>query len=288
MSIRNKLILGFSLLLAFILLQGGASFFYGSRTQALVDTAVNRNFVATAEITDLLAAAQQLRRQEKEYLIYAGDVEGRNAVLQDWTATHMRIETQLEAMVANSKGVYLPADSAEFARWKSALDVYQKDFTHVTEGFSYDVSMLDQGESAAGNTQTYNKAVRANEELRPAVDRFNAGLIDGATRMARARAAESAEAYRRIRSNFDVVDYVNAGFAAAGLLLAGVLLLTIPGSITRPLQSLVEAADKMSLGDLGKKFEAGGVQDFEKLATSLERMRVTMEAMIVRLKARSR
>ncbi|NMG74144.1 MCP four helix bundle domain-containing protein [Aromatoleum diolicum] len=287
MSIRNKLILGFSVLLAFILLQGGASFFYGSRTQGLVDTAVNRNFVATTEITDLLAAAQQLRRQEKEYLIYVGDVEGRNTVLKDWTATHSRIEAQLEAMVANSKGIYQPTDSAEFVRWKAALDEYQKEFTRVVEGFSYDVSMLDQ-DAAGGSTQTYNKAVRTNEELRPVVERFDAGLIKGATRMARARADESAEAYRRIRSNFDVVDYVNAGFALAGLLLASALLFTIPGSITRPLLSLVESADKMSLGDLGKKFDAGGVQDFEKLAASLERMRVTMEAMIVRLKARSR
>lgn len=287
MSIRNKLILGFSVLLAFILLQGGASFFYGSRTEGLVDAAVNRNFAATTEITDLLAAAQQLRRQEKEYLIYAGDVEGRNNVLKNWTATHSRIEAQLEAMVANSKGIYQPADSAEFARWKAVLDEYQKEFARVVEGFSYDVSMLDQ-DATGGSTQTYNKAVRTNEELRPIVERFDAGLINGATRMARARADESAEAYRRIRSNFDVVDYVNTGFALAGLLLASALLLTIPGSITRPLLSLVESADKMSLGDLGKKFDAGGVQDFEKLAASLERMRVTMEAMIVRLKARSR
>ncbi|NMF87541.1 MCP four helix bundle domain-containing protein [Aromatoleum petrolei] len=287
MTIRNKLILGFSVLLAFIFVQGAATVFYGSRTQDLVDTAVNRNFIAATEITDLLASAQQLRRQEKEYLIYAGNVDGRNAVLEDWNATHARILGQLEAMVANSKGIYLPADSTAFAQWKGALDGYQKEFARIVEGFSYDVSMLDEGETAGGS-RTYNKAVRANEELRPVVDRFNSVLIEGATKLARTRAEESALAYQGIRGNFDVVDYVNIGFAVAGLLLAGGLLATIPGSITRPLESLIESADKMSLGDLGKKFEAGGVRDFERLAASLERMRVTMEAMIVRLKARSR
>ncbi|NMG46423.1 HAMP domain-containing protein [Aromatoleum toluvorans] len=286
MSIRNKLILGFSVLLAFILVQGAASFFYGSRTQGLVDTAVNRNFIATSEITDLLASAQQLRRLEKEYLIYVGDVDGRNKVLDGWNATHGRVLGQLEAMVSNSKGIYLPGDSTAFAQWKAALDDYQKGFTHVIEGFSYDVSILDEG--AGGRSQTYNKAVRANEELRPVVERFDTVLIQGATNLARARAEDSAVAYQRIRSNFDVVGYVNIGFAIAGLLLAAGLLMTIPASITRPLESLVESADKMSLGDLGKKFEAGGVKDFERLAASLERMRVTMEAMIVRLKARSR
>ena len=85
-----------------------------------------------------------------------------------------------------------------------------------------------------------------------------AELVHGA----RAQAEESAQAYQRIRSNFEVVDYVNIGFAVAGLLLAGALLATIPASITRPLDSLIESADKMSLGDLGKKFEAGGVKDF--------------------------
>lgn len=288
MSIRNKLILGFSLLLAFILLQGSASIFYGSRTRSLVDAAVNHNFVATTEITDLLAAAQQLRRQEKDYLIYAGNAEGRNAILKDWNATHTRIVAQLEAMVANSRGIYRPDDGVEFVRWKDVLDDYHEEFARIIEGFSYDVSMLDQDGSGGGGAQTHNKAVRANEELRAVVDRFNGTFIEGATRMARARADDSAMAYQGIRSNSDVVGYVNGGFALAGLLLAGSLLLTIPRSITRPLESLVESADKMSLGDLGKRFDAGGVHDFEKLAESLERMRVTMEAMIVRLKARSR
>ncbi|BAL24746.1 MCP four helix bundle domain-containing protein [Azoarcus sp. KH32C] len=287
MSIRNKLILGFSVLLAFIVLQGATSFFYGSRTYSLVDAAINRNFVASTEISELLASAQQLRRQEKDYLIYAGDVEGRNNVLQDWNATHARLLAQLQAMISNNRGVYSAADSSEFNRWKAALDEYHEQFAHVTEGFSYDVQMLDQGQGN-GSAVTYNKAVHANEELRKTVDRFNTDLIEGATRMARARADESADAYRRIRGNFEMVDYLNAALALAGLILAAALLLTIPGSITRPLQSLIESADKMSLGDLGKKFDAGGVRDFEKLAASLERMRVTMEAMIVRLKARSR
>jgi len=271
------------------MVQGAANFFYGSRTYALVDAAINRNFVASNEISELLASAQQLRRQEKDYLIYAGDVEGRNSVLQDWNATHARLLAQLQAMLSNSRGVYSSVDNGEFARWKGVLDEYHQQFSRVIEGFSYDVSMLDQG--AGDNTAvtvTYDKAIRANEELRRTVDRFNSELIDGAARMARSRTEESAEAYRRIRGNFEVVDYVNAALAIAGLVLAAALLMTIPGSITRPLQSLIESADKMSLGDLGKKFDAGGVRDFEKLAASLERMRVTMEAMIVRLKARSR
>lgn len=287
MSIRNKLILGFSILLAFILVQGAASIFYGSRSQALVDSAVNRNFVATTEITDLLAAAQQLRRQEKEYLIYAGDVDGRNTVLKEWNLTHARILNRLEGMMANGGGVYQAPDVAAFGQWKAALDDYQKEFARVIEGFSYDVSMLDE-EDAGARARTYNKAVRANEELRPVVARFNERLIDAATNMARARADQSSLAYQRIVSNFSVVEYVSVGLALAGLLLAGGLLMTVPRSITGPLESLVESADKMSLGDLGKKFDAGGVRDFEKLAASLERMRVTMEAMIVRLKARSR
>lgn len=287
MSIRNKLIFGFSALLVFILLQAATNFFYGARTKGLVDTAVNRNFVATTEITDLLAGAQQLRRLEKEYLIYVGDVDGRNRTLKDWTLAHDKLVGQLQGMVGNAKAVYEPADLAEFGKWKKALEEYQAAFTKVVEGFAYDVSMLDQG-AGAGGAQTYNKAVRTNEDLRPGVEHFNQVFIEGATQLARKRAAESAAAYERIRNNFDVVGYVDTGLSLAGIALAALLLLTVPASITRPLASLVEAADKMSLGDLSKKFEAGGVHDFEKLAASLERMRVTMEAMMARLKAKSR
>lgn len=287
MSIRNKLIFGFSVLLVFILLQAATSFFYGARTKDLVDTAVNRNFTATTEITDLLAGAQQLRRLEKEYLIYVGDVDGRNRMLKDWTLTHDKLVGQLQGMVGNAKAVYESADLAEFAKWKSALEEYHKEFTKVVEGFAYDVSMLDQG-GAGGGAQAYNKAVRTNEDLRPGVEHFNQVFIEGATQLARKRAGESAAAYERIRNNFDVVGYVDTGLSLAGIVLAALLLLTVPGSITRPLASLVESADKMSLGDLSKKFEAGGVHDFDKLAASLERMRVTMEAMMARLKAKSR
>lgn len=287
MSIRKKLIFGFSLLLAFIVLQGAATFYYGARTQTLVDTALGRNFMATMEISELLAMAQRLRREEKDYLIYAGDVEGRNAVLKDWTATQAGLDAKLHAMSDNLHGIYSSADGAEFQSWKQALDEYRQQFQQITEGFSYDVSMIEHAGDAV-DSQSYNKAVRANKEMQAAVERFDRELVDGAAKMAQSRAAESNEANVRIRSNFDVVELANAGFAFAGLVLAGVLLLTVPRSITRPLESLVESADKMSLGDLGKKFEAGGVHEFEALAASLERMRVTMEAMIVRLKARSR
>lgn len=287
MSIRSKLILGFSLLLAFILFEGAASYYYGGRTQALVDGAINRNFAVTLEISDMVAMAHQLRREEKDYLIYAGDVDGRNAVLKSWSATLARLDARLHAMGDNLDGHYSSADVIEFRRWEQALGEYRDRFMHITEGFSYDVSMLDQGDES-DSSAAYLKAVRANREMAAAVERLDAELIAGATRIARARAAESAAAQQRIRQNFQVVERVSAGLAVCGLLLAGVLLLTVPGSIARPLQALVEAADKMSLGDLGKKFEAGGVREFEALAASLERMRVTMEAMILRLKARSR
>lgn len=287
MSIRSKLILGFSVLLAFILLEGAASHYYGGRTQALVDNAMNRNFTATVEITELLAAAHQLRREEKDYLIHAGDVDGRNAVLQAWSETFTRLDRRLHLMRDNLSGYYSSGDLVEFQRWESALAGYRDRFTQITEGFSYDVSMLEQG-GEAGTAQAYQKAVRANREMQAAVERLDAELIAGATRIARERAAETAAAQAHIRQNFEVVERVSAGLAVGGFLLAALLLATLPGSIARPLQALVEAADKMSLGDLGKKFEAGGVREFEALAESLERMRVTMEAMILRLKARSR
>lgn len=287
MSIRSKLIFGFALLLAFILLQAATNFFYGARTKGLVDTAVNRNFTATTEITELLAGAQQLRRLEKEYLIYVGDVDGRNRTLKEWAVTHEKLVGQLQGMVGNGKAVYEAADLAEFGKWKVALDAYHKEFTKVVEGFAYDVSMLDRGGGEAG-ALAYNKALRTNEDLRPGVEHFNQVFIEGASQLARQRAGESAAAYERIRDNFDVVGYVDTGLSLAGIVLAALLLLTVPASITRPLASLVESADKMSLGDLSKKFEAGGVHDFERLAASLERMRITMEAMMARLKAKSR
>jgi methyl-accepting chemotaxis protein len=70
--------------------------------------------------------------------------------------------------------------------------------------------------------------------------------------------------------------------AAAGLIIA----ITFSRGIVQPVLRLTEAADKISLGDLDIKISVASKGEVGRLAESLERMRESLKAAILRLRSR--
>jgi methyl-accepting chemotaxis protein len=59
------------------------------------------------------------------------------------------------------------------------------------------------------------------------------------------------------------------------------------GRLTKPIEEITEAADKISLGELDISIQVRASGDeIEKLANSLERMRVSLKSAIERLRKR--
>jgi methyl-accepting chemotaxis protein len=69
-----------------------------------------------------------------------------------------------------------------------------------------------------------------------------------------------------------------------GIVIALILMLTLPRTVTIPLKNLTVVVDDLSRGKLDTKIETGSVAEFAGLASALERMRVGQQAMLARLR----
>ncbi|MFN0096559.1 MAG: HAMP domain-containing protein, partial [Dehalococcoidia bacterium] len=79
---------------------------------------------------------------------------------------------------------------------------------------------------------------------------------------------------------------VVSGVSLAGLAIAIGAAFYIARSITKPINELVLAADRISLGDLEAQIGTQGSPEVDKLATSLRRMQSSLRTAIERLRAR--
>jgi methyl-accepting chemotaxis protein len=75
---------------------------------------------------------------------------------------------------------------------------------------------------------------------------------------------------------------------SAGAVVLGIVLAIVVGrSITRPLGYLVDAADKLSTGDLETPIQLTSKDEIGELGASLERMRVSLKVVMDRVRGKS-
>jgi methyl-accepting chemotaxis protein len=75
--------------------------------------------------------------------------------------------------------------------------------------------------------------------------------------------------------------------AVMAAILGGLLALTITQSITVPLAQLVSISDKISTGELDTPVPVAAKDEIGELAESMERMRISIKALIERMRSRS-
>ena len=270
MSIHSRLKLGFTLVIAFFLIQSAITFFYVSRSNHLVDTAVNRNFFQSQFISQLASDGNKLRRYEKEYFIYVDNPRKRAAYYTDWSQAKSAISDRLNEAI-HDRGHTWAGDRATLRQWKGSLDAYD-------DGFHLVKQMVLDG--AVTNTRT------ANSEIRQAKNEFRS-FLEGTDGLGKEKLAQSTRIAGQIEANFDLLYKFIFVTSAAGILLLMALLQFVPRSISRPVKELTDAATLMSKGDLNKRIEPSEIQEFRSLSETLERMRVSQKALIERMLARA-
>lgn len=270
MTIRTKLLVGFGLLLLFMIGQAGVTYYYMSKSAELAEEAINRDFSTSLAIARVAIEGQKLRRFEKELFIYASD-ERRHKYYEEWKPSFDSLKALLVEMTNNKSGIWSDDDRQEIAKWNNALDEYGRGFNHVV---------------AEINNGTLTRTVDANAAIKDAKDAF-AVLLTGTEQARETKYQRAAASALQIDDNSRIINLVVLATSAAGMILAITLLITIPGSIAKPIEMLTQAAERMSLGDLSRAIVAGRSQEFQKLADTLERLRISQKALIDRLKARS-
>lgn len=268
LTIRKKLYLGFALILAFSLGQAAVTYLNLNQSEALVKQAIGKDFNASVEIARIGIEAQKLRRFEKEYLIYVGSKDQRAKYFVDWKGAHDQIRSMLDRIVENRDGNWSAGDIAKAREWQASLKAYGDGFAGVALG-------ADSGQITS--------TLQGNEAVREAKDAFRV-LLDGTTVGIEQKFKQAAASEQAIGRKFLLVNIVIAIAALAGIGLVAVLLVIVPNSISRPIELLTRSAHDMSTGIMNKPVAVAGSPEFKGLADTLERMRVSQQMLIERLK----
>ncbi len=86
------------------------------------------------------------------------------------------------------------------------------------------------------------------------------------------------ESYDRASAFLKRLNWLIAGLGTLGIILGSLLARYITGTITRPLETLVEGARALGSGDFDYKLGSGGARELRELETAFDRMRRELSA----------
>lgn len=305
-SIKSRLVNGLMLIVLFFLVQAGLVWYATSNARSTVVENTRKNTVATSELGALAVFAQQIRRYEKEYFIYIGNKEKRDSYEQEWRDAFGKIEGTLARMKTGSDGAFTPKDIEQVIAWGDASAFYaaemQKIFLAVAERSA---SIQADRQSSAGASPLAKpglktavvtpiehvapveyRPIELNDMIKAGKDRFSADLIKGVATMDKAKTGATLALADVAEEMFDQVLTGVMITVAVGVLVALLLSFSLPRTVTKTIDGLSNAAEKMSMGNLDQAYESGGVTEFDKLTEALNRMRLGQQALVERLQKR--
>lgn len=270
-SIRAKLVFGFGLILSVLLVHSGIAYLLSARSDALVERAISHDFQASLAVSRIAVAGNALRRFEKELFVYADEPVKRAKYFVEWEAAYKQLEQMLQVILKDRSGMWSDSDRAEIGRWSEALADYGRGFRDIA-------ASLDRG--------SLRGTMAANEAIQAAKDRFRV-LLDGADQVAMARFSAAQTSAAVIQENFKTINLVRAGTSLIAVAIAVALLSVVLRGVSQPIESLTEAAHRMSTGDLNRPVPPAPGKEFRSLSETLERLRVSQKLLLDRLRTRS-
>ncbi len=267
MSIHSKLASGFALIIIFLLIQGGITFFYASKSNQLVNQAIDSSFQQSQFVSQLSIDGQKLRRYEKEYFIYVNTERKREKYFDEWSAAKDSLYNRLTAVINDNSGSWSLYDRNEMEVWKKSLIAYSDGFNAVNRKVK------------SGGLRD---PISANAAIRDAKNEFRT-YLGGTDKMGKEKLAEAKNFAKEIDGDFNMLYMIISATSAAGIVLLISLLQLIPRSIAKPVKELTEAATLMSKGDLNQQINPSTIKEFKTLSETLERMRMSQKALIDRM-----
>lgn len=267
MSIHSKLASGFALIIIFLLIQGGITFFYASKSNKLVNQAIDSSFQQSQFVSQLSIDGQKLRRYEKEYFIYVNVDHKREKYFKEWSEARDSIHNRLTTSINDTSGRWSLYDRNEMEVWKQSLIAYSDGFNAVNQ-----MVLGDE----------LRDPISANAEIRDAKNEFRT-YLSGTDKLGQEKLNEAKKYAEEIDADFSMLYMIISATSAAGIVLLITLLQLIPRSISKPVKELTEAATLMSKGDLNQEINPSKIKEFKSLSETLERMRMSQKTLIDRM-----
>ncbi|MEY4584958.1 MAG: hypothetical protein RJB10_1455 [Pseudomonadota bacterium] len=299
-SIRAQLIGGLSLIILFFIAQAAFVWWDQESTRKDVVDATRKNTIASSQLGELAVLAQQVRRYEKEYFVYVSNEEKRNGYIKEWTAASDKLSQILGAMRGNQAAAFTSADQALIEQWMQAASFYGTQMRLIFDAVNVRKEKMDlqASELAAINAAAASKVkvatpaapavevitmltpIQANDMIQLGKTRFSDVLIKGVAEMTKAKTKATLSLSEVAGTGFDKLLYVVLATVVAGILIALGLMFKLPRTVSQPLAKLTTSVDNISRGNLEGEVKSGGIQEFEGLATALERLRLSQKSLV--------
>lgn len=264
-SVRGALTKGFLVLFVLLVIQAAVTWRYLSQSKLDISTSVQQNFAASIVLAELAQHGEALRRYEKEYFIFVGDLKRRADYSKQWDQGYDKIMNTLAEITANRARIWSAEDRAETARWQASVIAYGNGFDALRK--KVDVNEI-------------TTTSMANQAIREAKDKYKV-FISGVNETLKRKNSQSQELATKVNSRFEVILLVSAALSAAACVLLGVMGIVILRKIQAPIHTLAEVAKSISSGDLEQPFTLrSSVKEFRALAEHLERMRVAQKGLL--------
>jgi methyl-accepting chemotaxis protein len=226
---------------------------------------VQQNFAASTVLADLAQHGEELRRYEKEYFIFIGDLKRRVDYSKQWQQGYDEIMTTIGGIKSNRASIWNAADQAEAAKWEASVAAYGNGFDSLRK-------------RVAANE--ISSALEANNAIREAKDKFKI-FVSGTNETLKRKNSQSQELAAKINSGFETILLVSALLSATATILLVVLGVVVLRAIEAPIHTLAEVAKSISTGDLEHPFALrSSVKEFRALAEHLERMRIAQKGLL--------
>lgn len=265
-TIRSKLTISF--LLVFIVMAGltGIVYFFIEENSRFVDQAINKDFNGSVQISELAILAQEIRRYEKEYFMYISDAEKKAKYEKEWTEIFTKIKTKLDQLISNTSGLWTASDQTKFTEWSTSLQIYGKGFQKIID----DV-----------NNKILTDTLSANNAIQDAKNAFRP-FVSGTIELYGQKYHDASEAHQQIKIKNSQMNLILLGALIITAIFCLTLILIVPRTIIKPIKSLTSSASIMSQGALGTPVPASSIKDFDELSATLERMRISLKALLQR------
>jgi HAMP domain-containing protein len=298
-SIRSMLLAGLALIAALFLVQAGLLAWGQRNMEENVIANVQKNTIASSQLSELAILAQQVRRYEKEYFVYVSNQERRDNYIKEWTTTSDKIAKLLQSMRANAQNAFSAEDQGKISNWISATDFYSAEMKKVFAVVNDRQAQMNNAVAATASAAAkaiptvatpsvaQYSPIEVNGMITAGKDRLSGVLIKGVGEMSDAKTKATLALPEVTKNAFGTLWAGIMISVLAGLLIAGALAMKLPSAIAGPIRSLGDVVDRMSRGELDQPVNSAGPKEFSTLNTALERMRVAQRTLIQRMRTRT-
>ena len=253
MKIGKRLGVSFGIVLLFLLILLGVGIFSIQSVFGKLDYLINVNSVKLKAANDVSKQVMEINRQIPNIII-SSSTAGKNEHMKkigDARAVYVKAMETLEKMEDTAEG------KATIEKLKEALGA----------GRNINNKVIELG--MAGSKEAGPMYEREGGKVYAPVEAALAAIVSYQEKSVQARFEEASKATTMTRIVFIVVGVV-------AFIIAILLAVIITASIRKPLQNVVEAADKIADGDMNVDIQVFGKDELGVLAESFKKMTMTL------------